>query len=290
MRGAKCATCLAKVETAASAAPGRGAGEAQPDHRQALGDLQRRGAAIPPRSSRRSTRPAIRRPVRSLHRAGGGRRRGTPPYAGARRRRLRRRQRDDVLGADLGRPVRPGARRLRRGRSCTGSRRIVATPCALYAGRIFFQSRLALAAARQGQHGRADLHRRAAHPHRQLLRDASRAAGTPISTPPSRLVFLLLIGRWLDHQLRAKAAGAARDLLALQAPAARRLDARGARARARRSAQVAVGDRIAVAPGERVPVDGLVVEGASSLDNALITGETAPWPVARRRGRACRAR
>ena len=66
------------------------------------------------------------------------------------------------------------------------------------------------------------------------------------------LLFLLLIGRWLDHKLRARAQGAARDLLALQAPVARRLDAAGVE-HGVPVAEVAVGDRLAVAPGERVP-------------------------------------
>lgn len=89
------------------------------------------------------------------------------------------------------------------------------------------------------------------------------------------LLFLLLIGRWLDHQLRAKARGAAGDLLALQAPAATRIETDGVERRAPLS-EIAIGDRLVVRPGERVPVDGVVETGASDLDNALLTGETTP--------------
>ena len=89
------------------------------------------------------------------------------------------------------------------------------------------------------------------------------------------LIFLLLIGRYLDHQLRARARSAARDLLALQASVARRLDA-GGHEHAIPIAKVEVGDRLAVAPGERIPVDGLVETGRSEIDNALISGETQP--------------
>ena len=48
-----------------------------------------------------------------------------------------------------------------------------------------------------------------------------------------------------------------------------------------------VGERVLVRPGERVPVDGFVEDGVSDLDNALLTGETAPVPV--RPGDTCRA-
>jgi len=50
---------------------------------------------------------------------------------------------------------------------------------------------------------------------------------------------------------------------------------------------VAVGERVLVRPGERIPVDGFVEDGVSELDNALLTGETAPAPV--RPGDTCRA-
>ncbi|MFC3068340.1 heavy metal translocating P-type ATPase [Phenylobacterium soli] len=100
------------------------------------------------------------------------------------------------------------------------------------------------------------------------------------------LLFLLLIGRWLDHQLRAKARGAAGDLLAMQAPAATRLDAQGREHRAPLS-EVAVGDLLVVRPGERIPVDGVIETGATDLDNALLTGETTP--AAATAGNAVRA-
>ena len=154
---------------------------------------------------------------------------------------------------------------------------IVATPCALYAGRIFFES-----AWRSLRRGKANM-------------DVPISIGVILTLIVSfsetlqggrhayfdaavSLLFLLLIGRWMDHQLRARAMSAARDLLALQAPVARRLDAAGLE-HGVPIGLIGVGDRVAVAPGERAPVDGLVIEGASNVDNALITGETAPWPV-----------
>ena len=154
---------------------------------------------------------------------------------------------------------------------------IVATPCALYAGMTFFRS-----AWSSLKRGRANM-------------DVPISIGVLLTLAVSfsetlqggrhayfdaavSLLFLLLIGRWLDHKLRAKAQGAARDLLALQAPIAHRLDAQGLE-HGVPVADVAVGDRLAVAPGQLVPVDGYVQAGASLLDNALITGETAPASV-----------
>ena len=92
------------------------------------------------------------------------------------------------------------------------------------------------------------------------------------------LLFLLLIGRYLDHRLRQEARTAARDLLALQAVTAARLDADGI-ARAIPVREIAVGDRIALAPGDRVPVNGIVEDGASELDRAILTGESTPVSV-----------
>jgi Cu2+-exporting ATPase len=100
------------------------------------------------------------------------------------------------------------------------------------------------------------------------------------------LLFLLLIGRWLEHRLRARASSAAADLLALQAPSAT-LVGPGDELTVIPLAQVKPGDLLLVRPGDRVPVDGEVVDGASELDNSLLTGETAPAAVGA--GQACRA-
>ena len=92
------------------------------------------------------------------------------------------------------------------------------------------------------------------------------------------LLFLLLIGRWLEHRLRARASSAAADLLALQAPTATVLAADDTLS-ARPLADVRPGDRLLLRPGERVPVDSRVLSGTSELDNSLLTGETAPVMV-----------
>ncbi len=89
------------------------------------------------------------------------------------------------------------------------------------------------------------------------------------------LLFFLLIGRYLDHALRQKARQAARDLLALQAVTAARLNQDGSTTSVA-VGEVRPGDRLIILPGDRIPVDGLIQEGLSEGDLSLLTGETAP--------------
>lgn len=89
------------------------------------------------------------------------------------------------------------------------------------------------------------------------------------------LLFFLLIGRYLDHRLRLRARAAARDLLALQAVTASRINADGTLTSVS-ARDISLGDRLMLAPGDRVPVDGVIDEGASDLDMSLVTGESAP--------------
>lgn len=89
------------------------------------------------------------------------------------------------------------------------------------------------------------------------------------------LLFFLLIGRWLDSRLRAKAGAAARRLVAMQAASANRIDA-GGTVKAIPARDVQPGDLLLIAAGEKVPVDAEVEDGVSQLDAALVTGETRP--------------
>lgn len=93
------------------------------------------------------------------------------------------------------------------------------------------------------------------------------------------LLFFLLIGRYLDLRARGRARSAAQLLLALTTHQATVVDANG---KVKRLAATAVelGNQILVAPGERIPVDGRVVSGASAVDQSLIDGESTPAPVA----------
>ena len=89
------------------------------------------------------------------------------------------------------------------------------------------------------------------------------------------LLFFLLIGRYLDHMVRSKARDAAQNLLLLRATGATVVDDEG-RLHFLSVEDIAEGMTVLVAPGEQLPVDGVVAEGRSSLDAALITGESLP--------------
>lgn len=92
------------------------------------------------------------------------------------------------------------------------------------------------------------------------------------------LTFFLLIGRALDEHVRLKAKGAAENLIGLKALSADvvRSDGNVERMPAR---SLAVGARVQVAAGERVPVDGRIINGTTEIDESLITGETLPRRV-----------
>ncbi|HVQ18126.1 MAG TPA: heavy metal translocating P-type ATPase [Actinomycetes bacterium] len=86
---------------------------------------------------------------------------------------------------------------------------------------------------------------------------------------------LVLLGQVLELRAREQTSGAIRALLDLTPKMAHRLDAEGAEQDVTMD-QVQLGDLLRVRPGEKVPVDGVVEEGRSSLDEALITGESLP--------------
>lgn len=89
------------------------------------------------------------------------------------------------------------------------------------------------------------------------------------------LLFFLLIGRYLDMRLRARAGAAARRLAALEARAARRVEPDGS-LRAVPASEIRPGDFLLISAGERIAVDGVVSEGEGEADASLVTGESAP--------------
>jgi Cu2+-exporting ATPase len=93
------------------------------------------------------------------------------------------------------------------------------------------------------------------------------------------LLFFLLIGRVLDRRARGRARRTVQALLALTAGSAHVLRPDGT-TEARRVDALAPGDILLVAAGERLGADGTVIDGASSLDGSLITGESLPAAVA----------
>ncbi|MFZ5781948.1 MAG: heavy metal translocating P-type ATPase [Pseudomonadota bacterium] len=89
------------------------------------------------------------------------------------------------------------------------------------------------------------------------------------------ITVLVLLGQVLELRARAQTSGAIRALLDLAPKTARRLKDDGGEEEVSLDA-VAVGDRLRVRPGEKVPVDGEVLSGRSSLDESLVTGESMP--------------
>jgi Cu2+-exporting ATPase len=94
---------------------------------------------------------------------------------------------------------------------------------------------------------------------------------------------LVLLGRYVEAAAKGRASEAVARLARLAPREARRLvrhpDGREER-RAVAVAEIAVGDVVEVVPGERVPLDGTVVEGGSEVDESLVTGEARPVPKA----------
>ncbi len=89
------------------------------------------------------------------------------------------------------------------------------------------------------------------------------------------IVELVCLGQVLELRARGKVSGAIRALLALAPRTARRLGPDGAEADVEIAA-VGVGDLLRVRPGEKIPVDGVVVSGASSVDESMVSGEPIP--------------
>jgi len=97
------------------------------------------------------------------------------------------------------------------------------------------------------------------------------------------IVTLVLLGQVLELRARSRTGAAIRSLLGLAPRAARRVGEGGSEEDVPLD-HVRVGDRLRVRPGEKVPVDGVVLEGRSAVDESMITGE--PVPVAKAGGDA----
>ncbi len=95
------------------------------------------------------------------------------------------------------------------------------------------------------------------------------------------IVTLVLLGQVLELKARSRTGAAIKALLGLAPRTARRIRDDGSDEDVPLD-QVRPGDRLRVRPGEKVPVDGIVLEGASSVDESMVTGE--PIPVEKRAG------
>ena len=88
------------------------------------------------------------------------------------------------------------------------------------------------------------------------------------------VITLVVLGRWLEARARSRTSEAIRKLMTL-APRTARVIRAGVEADVP-TAAVRVGDFVRIRPGERVPVDGVVTEGASTVDESMLTGESLP--------------
>ncbi len=89
------------------------------------------------------------------------------------------------------------------------------------------------------------------------------------------ITVLVLLGQVLELRARERTSGAIRALLDLAPKTARRINSSGGEADVPLD-EIKVGDRLRVRPGEKVPLDGEVIEGRSNLDESMVTGESMP--------------
>lgn len=154
----------------------------------------------------------------------------------------------------------------------------LALPCLIYSGRVFFDS--AWSALR---HGRTNMDVPISIgiclAFGLSLYDTLHDGPHAYFDAATSLIFFLLIGRTLDHLMREKARAAVRGLMRLSPRGATVLRADGSRDYLP-LAEIVAGMRVALSAGDRIPVDGVVVEGTSELNCAIVSGESAPRTVA----------
>lgn len=154
---------------------------------------------------------------------------------------------------------------------------LIALPAILYAGRPFYAS--ALGALR---HGRTNMDVPISLgvllAGGMSLVETMRSGEHAYFDSACTLLFFLLIGRFLDRRARGKARAAAARLVSFQSASATLLGTGGKAERVPVS-QLRPDDHVLVASGERLPADGVVIDGVSDIDTALVTGESLPQPV-----------
>ncbi|NYF80708.1 heavy metal translocating P-type ATPase [Granulicella arctica] len=108
----------------------------------------------------------------------------------------------------------------------------------------------------------------------QSFRDSSGHLGLYFEAA-SVIIVLVLLGQVLELKARVQTGSAIKSLLGLVPKTARRIAHDGAESDIDLD-QIQVGDRLRIRPGEKVPTDGLILEGASSVDESMVTGEPIP--------------
>ena len=162
-----------------------------------------------------------------------------------------------------------------------GIQLLLALPLQLYVGAPFYAG-----AWRVGRHGSTDmntlvavgtsaafLYSIAALVFPAFFRAADREAAVYFDTAGA-IIVILLLGRWLEGRAKGRTSEAIKRLMRL-APRQARVVREG-EVRDVPVAEVVVADTVVVRPGEQIPVDGEVLEGRSSVDESMITGEAIP--------------
>ncbi len=151
---------------------------------------------------------------------------------------------------------------------------LIALPAALFAGRPFFKS--ALGALRHGNVNMdVPISLAVLLALGMSLYETATGGHETYFDAAVMLLFFLLIGRFLDARLRRRAHGAASALSELQTSTVSRIG-RGDAIEAVRASDIQIGDRILLAPGERLLVNAEVEQGAGDIDLRLVNGEVEP--------------
>lgn len=154
---------------------------------------------------------------------------------------------------------------------------LIALPAIAYSGRPFFQSALgALKAGRTNMDVPVSLAVILAAG--MSLSETMRGAEHAYFDSAVSLLFFLLIGRYLDSRARGRARAVAENLMSLNAKAVL-VEFMDGQTKVIAPEHVQAGMIARVAPGERIPVDGEIVDGRSDVDTSLITGESIPETV-----------
>ena len=153
----------------------------------------------------------------------------------------------------------------------------LALPAIVYSGRIFYQS--AWSAIRHGKTNMdVPISIGVALAFAMSMYDTMHNASHAYFDAATSLLFFLLAGRTLDHLMREKARSAVAGLARLVPSAAMLAKPDGSREYVPLS-EITPGDYVVVAPGDRIPVDGIVIAGRSDIDRSLVTGESTPVTV-----------